>query len=107
MGPHAFLSRAGELGSETPTVYKCPMAEASAHPVADRRARVGLLVMDGLLVLLMAWLLWAVVLERESEEAGDEDTPFDGAAVEAAEGLRESPDDASPIAGANGAAAQD
>lgn len=44
-------------------------APQHAPPVADSRSRVGLLVMDGLLIVLMGWLLYTVIAARAAESA--------------------------------------
>jgi|GEM_PF-4447986 len=44
------------------------MDTSPAPPVADKRSRVGLLVMDGLLIVLMGWLLYTVVAARDAAE---------------------------------------
>lgn len=62
------------------------MNATSAPPVADKRARVGLLVMDGLLIVLMGWLLYTVVATGDGDENEANATGGDavvGGAVEA------------------------
>jgi hypothetical protein len=58
------------------------MSTSASPIVADSRSRVGLLVMDGLLIVLMSWLLYVVVADRSAAEASEEA----GTVVESAEG---------------------
>jgi cytochrome bd-type quinol oxidase subunit 1 len=61
------------------------MPESDSPPVADRAWRVRLLVVDGVLVVLLAWLLFMVIRDRDaSKEPVSADnvevlTPIDGA----------------------------
>ncbi|QDU84357.1 hypothetical protein Pla163_14640 [Planctomycetes bacterium Pla163] len=66
------------------------MSSSAPPVVADSRSRVGLLVMDGLLVVLMSWLLYVVVADRGAAEASNGAETVvenaDGAVTESADG---------------------
>lgn len=82
------------------------MSTSAAPIVADSRSRVGLLVMDGLLVLLMSWLLYVVVADRSAASASEEalpeealsETPVEGAAEATAEDPASAEGEATPAA---------